>query len=47
MAVRAPPVRTLAVREVAPGVPVAGPVPELTEEIRALHRRFHEGRPGA
>ncbi|MET9774057.1 nucleoside deaminase [Streptomyces sp. NPDC006367] len=42
--VPAPPVRTLPVHEVAPGVAVDGPVPELTEEIRALHRRFHEGR---
>ncbi|MGW4926506.1 nucleoside deaminase [Streptomyces parvulus] len=38
------PVRPLAVREVAPGVTVEGPVPELTEKIHALHRRFHEGR---
>ncbi|MEW2447186.1 nucleoside deaminase [Streptomyces parvulus] len=40
----APPVRPLAVREVAPDVTVEGPVPELTGEIHALHRRFHEGR---
>ncbi|GAA4979529.1 nucleoside deaminase [Streptomyces hyderabadensis] len=39
-----PPVRPLPVREVAPGVAVEGPVPQLTEEIRALHRRFHAGR---
>ncbi|MEU1054623.1 nucleoside deaminase [Streptomyces sp. NPDC005876] len=38
-----PPVRTLSVQEVAPGVTVDGPVPELTEEIRALHVRFHGG----
>ncbi|WP_030419187.1 nucleoside deaminase [Streptomyces sp. SCSIO 75703] len=36
-----PPVRTLPVGEVAPDVVVEGPVPELTAEIRALHRRFH------
>lgn len=41
--VPAPPVRTLPVHEVAPGVTVDGPVPELTEEVRALHRRFHRG----
>ncbi|MDI9833084.1 nucleoside deaminase [Streptomyces sp. KAU_LT] len=39
------PVRPLPVREVAPGVTVEGPVPELTEDIRALHLRFH-GRAG-
>ncbi len=37
-------VRPLAVQEVAPGVTVEGPVPQLTEEIHALHRRFHAGR---
>ncbi|MEU2785981.1 MULTISPECIES: nucleoside deaminase [Streptomyces] len=35
------PVRPLPVPEVAPGVTVEGPVPELTEDIRALHARFH------
>ncbi|MER7775149.1 nucleoside deaminase [Streptomyces sp. NPDC096191] len=44
LGVPAPPVRPLAVREVAPGVAVDGPVPELTEEIRALHRRFYQRR---
>ncbi len=44
LGVPAPPVRTLAVREVAPAVAVDGPVPELTGEIHALHRRFHTGR---
>jgi tRNA(Arg) A34 adenosine deaminase TadA len=42
--VPAPPVRTLPVNDVAPGVAVAGPVPELAEEVRELHRRFHRGR---
>ncbi|ANB04798.1 cytidine deaminase [Streptomyces ambofaciens] len=42
----APPVRPLPVHEVAPGVVVEGPVPELCDEIRALHRRFHEGAAG-
>ncbi|MEU9271417.1 nucleoside deaminase [Streptomyces sp. NPDC048251] len=41
--VPAPPVRTLPVHEVAPGVTVEGPVPELVEEVHALHRRFHGG----
>ena len=35
------PVRPLAVNEVAPGVPVDGPAPELVDEIRALHARLH------
>ncbi|WP_329332127.1 nucleoside deaminase [Streptomyces sp. NBC_00663] len=35
------PVRALPVREVAPDVVVDGPVPELAEEVHALHRRFH------
>ncbi|GLX10416.1 nucleoside deaminase [Microbispora sp. NBRC 16548] len=39
-----PPVRTLPVNEIAPGVRVAGPVPALVDEVRALHRRLH--RPG-
>ncbi|MFI2039038.1 nucleoside deaminase [Streptomyces bottropensis] len=43
LGVPAPPVRTLPVREIAPGVTVEGPVPELAAEVRALHRRFHAG----
>ncbi|MER6185097.1 nucleoside deaminase [Streptomyces sp. NPDC001652] len=43
LGVPAPPVRTLPVHEVAPGVAVEGPVPALTEEVHALHRRFHQG----
>ncbi|MFI9769060.1 nucleoside deaminase [Streptomyces sp. NPDC052415] len=41
LGVPAPPVRTLPVHEVAPGVTVEGPVPELVDEVRALHVRFH------
>lgn len=41
LAVPAPPVRALPIREVAPGVLVEGPVPELVEDVRTLHRRFH------
>ncbi|MGW1029391.1 nucleoside deaminase [Streptomyces sp. NPDC002577] len=44
--VPAPPVRPLPIRDLAPGVPVEGPVPELAEEVRALHRRFHGSFPG-
>lgn len=39
--VPAPPVRTLPVSDIAPGVAVDGPVAELVDEVRALHVRFH------
>lgn len=32
------PVAPLAINAVAPGLPVAGPAPELTDELRELHR---------
>ncbi len=32
------PVLPLPIRQVAPGVPVEGPAPELEDEMRALHR---------
>ena len=35
-----PPVRPLAIPEVVPGAVVAGPVPDLAEQVRELHRRF-------
>ncbi|GAA5040098.1 nucleoside deaminase [Streptomyces siamensis] len=41
LGVPAAPVRPLPVNEVAPGVVVEGPVPELTEQVHALHRRLH------
>ncbi|MEV7814222.1 nucleoside deaminase [Streptomyces flaveolus] len=44
LGVPAPPVRTLPVRDVAPDVTVEGPVPELVDEVRELHRRYHAGR---
>lgn len=37
------PVRPLAISAVAPGIPVAGPAPELAEQVRELHRRFRSG----
>lgn len=37
------PVNSLPIGEIAPGVRVTGPAPELTEEIRELHRRLHTG----
>lgn len=39
------PVRPLSITEVAPGLPVAGPVPSFAEEIRTLHARL-QGRTG-
>ncbi|RJK94941.1 nucleoside deaminase [Vallicoccus soli] len=39
-----PPVRTLAVTDVAPGVEVVGPVPPLDARARALHVRRHRAR---
>ncbi len=44
LGVPAPPVRPLPIREVVPGLPVEGPVPDLAEQVRALHRRFHGSR---
>ena len=42
--VDAGPVRPLPIQEVAPGVPVDGPAPELEDEVQALHAR-RTGRP--
>lgn len=39
MGVAEPPVRPLAVNEVAPHLTVEGPVPELTDRIRRLHEK--------
>ena len=44
LGVAPPPVRTLAINDVAPNIPVDGPYPELSEEVRQLHRRLHTGR---
>lgn len=41
------PVRPLPINEVAPGVVVEGPAPELEEEVRALHRRARGARSGS
>ena len=35
------PVRPVPVQDVAPGVPVDGPVPDLAEQVHELHRRSH------
>ncbi|MFF0309339.1 nucleoside deaminase [Streptosporangium sp. NPDC004379] len=44
LGVPAPPVRTLPIHEIAPGVVVEGPVPDLAEQVHDLHRRFHSPR---
>ncbi|NLG77759.1 MAG: nucleoside deaminase [Xanthomonadaceae bacterium] len=41
MGIPAPPVRPLPIREIVPGLTVDGPVPDLAERIRQLHRRYH------
>ncbi|GGY88453.1 tRNA-specific adenosine deaminase [Streptomyces olivaceoviridis] len=43
LGVPAPPVRTLPVRDIAPDVAVEGPVQELVDEVRQLHRRHRTG----
>ena len=37
------PVLPLAITEVVPNLVVAGPVPDLAEQVRDLHRRFRSG----
>jgi tRNA(Arg) A34 adenosine deaminase TadA len=38
-----PPVRTLSIAEVAPGIQVVGPVPPYDEEMRVIHERATRG----
>ena len=40
LGVRPAPVLPLAITQVVPGLVVAGPAPDLTEQVRDLHRRF-------
>ncbi len=35
------PVTPMSIQQVAPGVPVDGPAPELEDEVRSLHARLH------
>lgn len=44
LGVPAGPVAPLPVTAVVPGAVVAGPVPELAEQVRALHERYHRAR---
>ncbi|MDK9686324.1 nucleoside deaminase [Halomonas sp. LC1] len=39
--VATPPVATLPIHDVVPGLAVDGPVPGLDEQVHALHRRLH------
>jgi tRNA(Arg) A34 adenosine deaminase TadA len=41
MGLAPPPVATLPINTVVPDLPVEGPVPELAEQVHALHRRLH------
>jgi tRNA(Arg) A34 adenosine deaminase TadA len=41
MGVSRAPVLPLAITDVVPDLVVAGPVPDLAEQVRDLHRRFH------
>jgi tRNA(Arg) A34 adenosine deaminase TadA len=41
LGVSASPVRPLPIQEIVPGVTVEGPVPELADQMHALHRRRH------
>jgi len=38
------PVLPRPISEIVPGIPVAGPAPQLAERVRDLHRAFHSGR---
>ncbi|MET0693267.1 MAG: nucleoside deaminase [Propionibacteriaceae bacterium] len=42
--VPAGPVRPLTINEIAPGLVVDGPAPELDQEMREIHRAFHSRR---
>jgi len=41
LGVPAAPVRPLPISEIVPHLIVDGPVPELAEQVRVLHRRYH------
>lgn len=43
LGVPASPVRGLAINDIAPGVIVEGPCPELEDGVKELHRRLHSG----
>ncbi len=41
LGIPAPPVRALPIQEIVPSLVVEGPIPDFTEQVRELHRRFH------
>lgn len=41
LGVPAAPVQPLPIRDIVPNLKVDGPVPDLAEQVRALHYRFH------
>src|SRR5690625_4521789 len=42
LGVPAPPVKTLPIQAVVPAALVAGPVPELADQVRQMHQRFYQ-----
>jgi tRNA(Arg) A34 adenosine deaminase TadA len=44
LGVAPPPVRALAINDIAPGITVDGPYPELADQVHELHRRLHARR---
>lgn len=40
------PVRPIPIQDVVPGITVEGPVPDLAQPMRELHRRYYASRPG-
>ncbi|MEL6499832.1 MAG: nucleoside deaminase [Cyanobacteria bacterium J06623_1] len=36
------PVKALPIQDIVPGIPVEGPVDELAEQVKTLHRRLHK-----
>lgn len=44
LGVPASPVRPLPIHEIAPGIRVEGPVPELVPQVHELHRQYHTSR---
>ncbi|PZO59554.1 MAG: tRNA-specific adenosine deaminase [Phormidesmis priestleyi] len=40
----APPIQILPIPEIVPGLPVEGPVDDLAEQVKDLHRRFYSSK---
>ena len=41
----APPIQILSIQEIVPGLPVEGPIDDLAEQVKDLHRRFYSSKP--